>query len=165
MLRGGHFVGVVNEESLPSDCICLTPSALLARNMNAAVRFHPLNSADSEPYSPDLVARADRGEPRAQFMVGVCYAHGLGVVQDAHQAVIWYRKAAEHGHAGAQFNLGICYMNGTGVDEDEEEARLWIRKAAGQGLPEALRILTGTETSTARSSKIVRGSPAVWRPH
>jgi hypothetical protein len=95
----------------------------------------------------------------------VCYAHGLGVAQDAHQAAIWYRKAAEHGHAGAQFNLGICYMNGAGVDEDEEEACLWIRKAAGQGLPEARQIFSETETSRARSSGIVRGSPAVWRPH
>ena len=67
-------------------------------------------------------ARAERGDPVAQFNLGNCYADGEGVAKDQVQAVSWYRKAAKQGNANAQFNLGVCYHYGEGVAKDQVEA-------------------------------------------
>jgi hypothetical protein len=96
------------------------------------MKFHPLNTSDSEPYSPALVERATRAEADAQFSVGVCYANGAGVEKDEQEAVRWYRKAAEQGHPLAQCNLGLCLGRGSGVAQDYVEASCWLHKAAEQ---------------------------------
>ena len=82
-----------------------------------------------EPYSPELVKRAEAGEAKAQYNFGMCYAKGEGVPQDHSLAVFWYRKAAEKGHAEAQINLGINYENGVGVAKDEIEAYAFLNLA------------------------------------
>ena len=82
-------------------------------------------------------ARAERGDPVAQYNLGVCYRNGEGVAKDQVEAVKWYRKAAEQGLANAQFNLGVRYYNGEGVAKDQVEAVKWCRKAAEQGLANA----------------------------
>ena len=82
-------------------------------------------------------ARAERGDPVAQFNLGVCYDNGEGVAKDQVEAVKWFRKAADQGLAEAQGNLGVCYRNGKGVAKDQVEAVKWFRKAADQGLAEA----------------------------
>ena len=76
---------------------------------------------------------AEQGDAAAQFNLGIMYANGKGVPEDAVQAVYWYRKAAEQGDAAAQFNLGFMYANGKGVPEDAVQAVYWYRKATGQG--------------------------------
>ena len=53
--------------------------------------------------------------------------------QDYHEAVRWYRKAAEQGDASAQTNLGFMYAEGHGVAQNYAEAVRWYRKAAEQG--------------------------------
>ena len=67
-------------------------------------------------------ARAERGDPVAQYNLGVCYRNGEGVAKDQVEAVKWCRKAAEQGLANAQSNLGFHYANGEGVAKDEVEA-------------------------------------------
>ena len=76
---------------------------------------------------------AEKGNPIAQFNLGVCYANGRGVSLDYAQAVEWYRKAAEQGDARAQCNLGVCYETGRGVSQDYAQAVEWYKKAAEQG--------------------------------
>ena len=71
---------------------------------------------------------AEKGNSKAQFYLGVMYAHGKGVAQDDVEAVKWYRKAAEEGIASAQFNLSVMYDNGRGVVQNDEEAVKWYRK-------------------------------------
>ena len=65
---------------------------------------------------------ADKGLADAQFNLGVCYYNGEGVAKDVVEAVKWYRKAADQGNADAQFNLGYCYANGEGVAKDQVKA-------------------------------------------
>lgn len=79
-----------------------------------------------------LQKSAEVGIATAQFKLGLLYANGHGVPQDAVEAVKWYRKAAEQNHAAAQFNLGGCYSDGQGVPKDEVEAVNWFRKAGQQ---------------------------------
>ncbi len=76
---------------------------------------------------------AEQGDARAQYNLGVMYAEGLGVPQDAAAAVAWYRRAAEQGDATAQNNLGAMYAEGLGVPQDAVEAVAWYRRAAEQG--------------------------------
>ena len=68
-----------------------------------------------------------------QLNLGIRYDIGLGVPQDAAEAVRWYRLAAEQGYADAQGNLGLMYANGEGVPQDAAEAVRWYRLAADQG--------------------------------
>ena len=79
----------------------------------------------------------------AQFSLGVAYADGRGVAQDAGEAVAWYRRAAEQGHAVAQFTLGLSYDNGDGVAQNAGEAVVWYRRAAEQGHADARFTLGG----------------------
>ncbi len=76
---------------------------------------------------------ADRGEPEAQFSLGVLYVAGRGVERNDELAVSWFRRAADQGHAVAQYNLGVMYADGSGVERNDELAVLWFRRAAEQG--------------------------------
>ncbi len=78
-------------------------------------------------------AKAERGEPAAQFELGEMYAEGKGVAKDKAEAVKWYRRAAEQNDSYAQCMLGLCYCYGEGIAKDYIEAAKWYRKAAEQG--------------------------------
>jgi hypothetical protein len=76
---------------------------------------------------------SERGDPAAQFILGLLYANGQGVPQDYAEATHWFRKAADQGNANAQNNIGALYHNGQGVAQDHAEAMRWYRKAVDQG--------------------------------
>ena len=76
---------------------------------------------------------AEQGDGKAQWILGLMYADGLGVIEDDKEAVKWFRLAAEQGEALAQYNLGLMYGGGDGVIEDYREAVKWFRLAAEQG--------------------------------
>ena len=80
---------------------------------------------------------AEQGDAEAQTVLGLMYANGEGVPEDARQAEYWWRKAAAQGLAEAQFNLGSMYANGESIPEDDIQAAYWWRKAAEQGFAEA----------------------------
>jgi TPR repeat protein len=80
---------------------------------------------------------AERGDPNAQYNLGLMFALGHGVPKDYQKAADWYRKAAEQGVAAAQYNLGVMFANGQGVAQNNEEATKWFLKAAGQGIDNA----------------------------
>jgi uncharacterized protein len=84
---------------------------------------------------------ADRGEGRAQFLIGTIYHLGLGLSSDYAEAAKWYRKAAEQGDAGAQLRLGVLYFRGAGVTQDYAETVKWLSKAAEQGSDDAQYLL------------------------
>ena len=77
---------------------------------------------------------AERGDAKAQTILGVCYAIGKDVEKDEKAAADWFRKAAEQGYPVAQYHLGRCYANGQGVEKDEKEAAMWMKKARQQGM-------------------------------
>ena len=75
----------------------------------------------------------DLVEAEEQYLLGVRYHTGIGVVADSAQAVQWFRCSAEQGHASAQNTLGHCYLTGRGVAKDPMAAVEWFRRAAEQG--------------------------------
>jgi hypothetical protein len=89
--------------------------------------------ADETAEFKTIKMQAEKGDPFAQYNVGVAYANGDGVAQDNAEAVKWFRKAAEKDITEAQFNLGICHANGWGAPKDDSEAAKWFRKAADKG--------------------------------
>ena len=95
------------------------------------------------PFAPLLVkpvtafdetkTKAERGDAKAQFDLGLMYAKGIGVPKDSVVAVRWFREAADQNYARGQVGLGMAYANGDGVPKDSMEAVEWYRKAANQG--------------------------------
>lgn len=87
---------------------------------------------------PDiLLPLAEKGDPRAQYHLAICYHYGKGVEQDNASTFQWLSKAAEQGHPYAQNDLGTCYRDGIGVEADILKAVEWYQKAADQGVEQA----------------------------
>ena len=95
------------------------------------------NRGDYATALRELRPFVEQGNASSQYLLGVMYANGEGVVQDYAEAVRWYRKAAAQGIASAQSNLGVMYSGGQGVVQDYAEAVRWYRKAAEQGYASA----------------------------
>ncbi|HEU0220520.1 MAG TPA: tetratricopeptide repeat protein [Gallionella sp.] len=91
----------------------------------------------------ELAPLAEKGDAKAQTILGEMHSSGSGVPQDHAKAAFWYRKAAEQGNVSAQTSLGVMYERGLGIPQDEKEAASWLRKAAEQGHAEALYTLGG----------------------
>ncbi|MBE7567220.1 sel1 repeat family protein [Acidithiobacillus thiooxidans] len=81
----------------------------------------------------DLRARAQAGDPVAQFNMGVKYAEGSEVPQDYQEAARWYSAAADQNDAPAQFNLGLLFYQGQGLRKDLSCAYELFSLAAAQG--------------------------------
>jgi uncharacterized protein len=77
-----------------------------------------------------IVARAERGDPRAQTTLGFMYATGRGVPQSYSAAVDWYTRSAHQGDPDAQYLLGLMYDKGFGVNIDVVKAYKWLNLAA-----------------------------------
>jgi TPR repeat protein len=94
----------------------------------------PIPPADDQ-FVPDLRARAESGDPDAQWKLGGLYSYGVGVARSDAEALKWYRRAADQGYGNAQVSLGVMYDKGEGVEKDQAEALRWYQKAADQGDP------------------------------
>lgn len=103
----------------------------------AAMTAFPGSGVDAFADSGDvgeLLRRAEAGDARAAFALGMRYARPDDSSRDDVEAVRWLRRAAEQGLAEAQYNLGIMYVQGRGVPVDPAQAADWYRQAAEQGL-------------------------------
>lgn len=91
----------------------------------------------------ELQARAEKGEPVAQFLLGRAYLFATdGLKKDEAAAAGWFRKAADQGQVNSETFLGWMYEEGRGgLAKDDTQAAFWYRKAADQGEPNAMRNL------------------------
>jgi len=99
---------------------------------------------------------ATRGEPDAQYHLGLMYWKGQEVERNIPEAMKWLREAAEKGHPRAQYTLGVVLSDGNSLDD----ARVWFTRAALQGVREAQAALgsiyaagTGVETNYVEAYK------------
>jgi TPR repeat protein len=76
------------------------------------------------------MALAQRGDARAQAILGFMYANGRGVPQSYDVAVDWYVQAAEQGDPTGQYLLGLMYDKGFGVTANVILAHKWLNLAA-----------------------------------
>jgi len=86
---------------------------------------------------------AKKGDPKAQFNVGLIYANGKGVNKDTYQAMEWYKKAAEQGNTAAQYNLAKLIAQRPDKEDPRAQKRVkyWYEKAAEVGQKEAINDL------------------------
>lgn len=89
------------------------------------------------PEVQSLLARAEKGDARAQLLLATAYDNGTGAPRDRGEAMRWYRAAAEQGDAEAQNSVGSVLQ----ADKDYPGARAWYQKAADQAHPLALNNL------------------------
>ena len=75
---------------------------------------------------------ARRGEPGADYSLGLCHEYGLGVPVDEAQAAVHYRRAAEQGNLPAMLGLGSLYAMDRVVPRDDVEGLSWLLRAEDQ---------------------------------
>ena len=88
------------------------------------------NRGDYNTAARLLLPQAERGNARAQGMVGFMSATGQGLPQAYDAAGYWYRLAAEQGDTTSQYLLGLAYDKGQGVPQDDVAAYKWLNLAA-----------------------------------
>jgi putative methionine-R-sulfoxide reductase with GAF domain len=93
----------------------------------------PSNPAIETATLQQLRQFADKGEPAAEYALGMRYASGNGVKQDDKEAAAWFIKAAENGNVKAQATMGTRYWGGRGVPASLTQAYFWtvLARAAG----------------------------------
>ncbi|MCK6490127.1 MAG: hypothetical protein L6R48_17715 [Planctomycetes bacterium] len=105
-----------------------------AERPEAAAWLGELVQAEQPERSRALLGTAAAGgHPRAQYLLGLAWAHGAGGARDLGEAARWCRAAAEQGLAAAQFNLALLLAE----SGDAAEAARWWRLAAINGVAEA----------------------------
>lgn len=82
-----------------------------------------------------LLARAERGDARAQTYVGVMHLRGQGLPQDFRAAAHWLHLAAEADVPAAQYLLGLLYDKGQGVPQDFVIALAWLNLSVAHDEP------------------------------
>jgi TPR repeat protein len=75
----------------------------------------------------------EKGNPRAQRLLGDLYAGGRGVARDDAEARVWYERAGKQYDVDAQAKLGEMYAAGIGVSRDPNLAYVWYAAAARNG--------------------------------
>lgn len=103
--------------------------------------------------------RALSGSRNEQYVLGTMYETGTQVAQDAKEACVWYKMAAEQGHIDAQSRLAkLLERSG-----DYLNAILWAKRAAQQDDMNALTLLglmsfngQGVKRDTRAAAELLR---------
>ncbi|GEM_PF-1336053 len=85
--------------------------------------------ASAEAKRAEWQRKAEAGDAKGQYLLGVMYAIGDGVPKDAAKAAEWQQKAAAQGNADAQYILGFMYSEGQGVPKNYVLAHMWTNIA------------------------------------
>ncbi len=94
---------------------------------------------------PALTQEAEGGEADAQGKLGILFARGVGVKQDAKAAAQWFSKAAKQGNIKAQADLASAYLAGQGIEANPTKAGQWFTRAAKVGYGPAMIHLASLE--------------------
>ena len=138
-LAVGYLVGPIVERRFASSLHAVQGSSA---NQSDSQRSSAKDNSPSQPSDSshlpvksltELQALADRGDPDAQWQMGVRYHSGDGVAQNDKQAMLWFQLAAEQGNVSAQSALGSYYWAGRGVPEDLSKAYMWSAIALAHG--------------------------------
>ena len=103
---------------------------------DAAAGSAAFDKGDYERAQAEWASAAERGDPDAEFGLGMLYERGdSDLKQDYKEADHWYEKAAEHGNIGAEYRLALIFAAGSDdFPADLVEAYKWILLASDKGL-------------------------------
>jgi len=106
-------------------------------------------SVHTNTFDQNVVRRAEAGDARSQYLVGLAYAGGSFDGRTNETAALqWLRRAAETAYAPAELELArrlarsasrlpLGESRNRGLLDQEKEALAWYRRAGAQGLSEA----------------------------
>ncbi|HEX7927830.1 MAG TPA: SEL1-like repeat protein [bacterium] len=97
---------------------------------------------------------AEKGDVKAQVMLGRMAAAGQGAPANPVAAVEWFLKAAAQHDGGAALELGDRYTRGDGVPQSDDEALLWYRRAAAAANTTGLQRLTDLAKQGSSRAKL-----------
>lgn len=84
----------------------------------------------------------ERGNRRALFHLGSCYAKGLGgLPKDERKAFVLYQEAERLNVPGTAYAIGLCFLEGKGVEKDLEKGLAYLNRAASEGDVKAMNSL------------------------
>jgi len=126
---------------LPSARVAPGGSSPIAESRRLTVP--PGGSPPQPPRQAPSTVDLQTEDPAKQMDIARRYRHTLGgvpqVADSSAEAMMWYRKAADHGHTPAMKEIGDIYATGgVGVRRDAGEAERWYRRAADKGDPDAM---------------------------
>lgn len=125
---------------LPDENMTIYINPYAIKNSEEAPEGLILERVDDE-YIEELKSRAESGDGKADFELGLKYYHGEGVNQSYKEAFKYYMRSAEQGYEAAMCNIGLMYSRGYGVPQSYKEAAKWYGMAAEIDFPEALHNL------------------------
>ncbi len=149
------MVSVVGLLALSAMLCCGAVVAQLTEGLDA------LRKSDYATAERELRPLAERGEPEAQYRIGLMYEFGKGYPQDKARGIVWFRKAAGQNHAAAQTELAIIYATGDGVAQDNMQAFDWFQKGATLGNPTAQYNL-GLLYAKGQGAKLDNAQAIAW---
>ena len=86
--------------------------------------------------------RAEAGNARDQFLIGLAYEYGLaGVERDVAEALRWHTRVAEQGIGMAEAWVGDFYYDGLGMPRDFDRALYWYRRGSDHDFGLATRFI------------------------
>lgn len=104
-------------------CIFLTKAITISNNVNNALNSMSIGNIQE---AVSLIRKAaNTNDLLAQYYLAQCFENGIGVQNDATQAFMMYRRAAERGFPDAMRELSRLYSNGIGVYQSSEKAAEW----------------------------------------
>ncbi|HIJ43845.1 MAG TPA: hypothetical protein HPP75_07700 [Rhodospirillaceae bacterium] len=143
-LAGPAFAASEPDQDVPADAgLGATIKKLLPVGKNGhldAVR-KALDHGDTDAALDDLRPLAEKGDTKAQVLLGDLFLKGQGVPHNYSMAWQWYQRAALAGNAQAQFKLANMYRKGLGVPYYLSKAVEWYGRAAEQDYVEAQYML------------------------
>jgi TPR repeat protein len=83
-----------------------------------------------QPYSEDIVKKAEVGDSGAQAMLASFYFSGSGVERNVEKAFAWSEKSAGQNNPEGLVLYGILLMEGIGTQKNEGKGFEQIKKAA-----------------------------------
>ena len=103
--------------------------------------FDPAPVGSTPAPNQRMAEAAAKGNPAAQFEMGVRLAEGREVGVDNPAALQWFEKAAQQNLAPAQFRLAAMLERGLGADKNLKRASDFYTRAATQGHVRAMHNL------------------------
>ncbi len=130
----------------PTDGVATGSVAPASRPANPTVEQPAALSRGPLAFLPEklpagLRNAAAKGQPAAEFEVGIRQIEGRGVPQNTEAGLRWLERAAESGLAPAHFRIAGLYEKGIGVKKSLATARLHYIAAADKGNAKAMHNL------------------------
>ena len=137
LLQAGYTLGVVRYAQGDLTGAIDAYRRVLAREPRAAdARYNlalvlKLARREAEA-TPEFLAAAEAGLPRAQYFAGAAYATGAGVERDLVAAITWWMRAAEQGVAQADEGLARLRQTASGRTRRPPAERHAVEQAFGE---------------------------------